>query len=152
MPSSRPLACLISLALAAGCASAFAADPAPAVADKPMASALPFAKTNSAADRKTLAAVRRAVVKDKSLSVSAHNVKMKIDGGVVTLRGGVKSAEEKDKVEALAKSVAGVSSVDNQLTLKGEKTARATTTTTAPATTSDTMSKPAPARTATTTK
>ena len=44
--SIRPLACLIGLALSAGCAGAFAADPAPMPADKPMASATPAAKSS----------------------------------------------------------------------------------------------------------
>lgn len=135
----RTLAHLISLTLAVGCATAIAAD-RPADTAKASATmesrttaadnasgAAPMAKTSRTTDRKTLAAVRRAVVGDKSLSMAAHNVKMKANGGVVTLRGGVRSAEEKDKIEAHAKSVAGVASVDNQLTLKGEKTARAAT-------------------------
>jgi hyperosmotically inducible protein len=115
-------------------------------ANQPSASSAPAAKTARASDRKTLAAVRRVVVKEKSLSVSAHNVKMKMTNGTLLLRGGVKTAEEKDRIEALAKGVAGVASVDNQLTLKGMKTARATTARTA---TTDTT---APSTNAVTTK
>ena len=124
MSSVRPYALALSLVLA-GSATAWAADaPAPAPADRTIVSATPDAKTSRATDRKLLAAARRVVVKDKSLSVSAHNVKMSMNNGVLTLRGGVKSAEEKDKVEELAKGVAGISSVDNQLAVKGTKTAR----------------------------
>jgi hyperosmotically inducible protein len=75
----------------------------------------PQTQSNAKADRELLAAVRRTIVKDKSLSVSAHNIKILVEGGVVTLRGPVKSDEEKSKVEALAKSVTGVSSVDNKV-------------------------------------
>ena len=74
--------------------------------------------SNAKGDRELLAAVRRSVVKDKSLSTSAHNVKILAENGVVTLRGPVKSDEEKTKVEALAKQVAGVTSVQNHLDIK----------------------------------
>ncbi|NYE30051.1 osmotically-inducible protein OsmY [Rhodanobacter sp. K2T2] len=70
------------------------------------------------ADIKLAAAVRRSIYKDKSLSTSAHNVKLVAAQGVVTLRGPVKNADEKAKVEADAKAVSGVSSVDNQLDVK----------------------------------
>ena len=62
--------------------------------------------------------VRRAVVGDKSLSTSAHNVKIVTKEGVVTLRGPVTSEDEKSRVEKLAQQVAGVSSVENQLDVK----------------------------------
>lgn len=75
-------------------------------------------QSNAKGDRELLAAVRRSVVKDKSLSTSAHNVKILAENGVVTLRGPVKSDEEKTKVEALAKQVAGVTSVQNHLDIK----------------------------------
>ncbi len=39
-------------------------------------------------------------------------------GGQVTLRGPVNSAEEKMKIETLAKSAAGNAKVDNQLEVK----------------------------------
>lgn len=73
---------------------------------------------NAKGDRELLAAVRRSVVKDKSLSTMAHNVKILASNGVITLRGPVKSDDEKSKVEALAKQVAGVSSVQNNLDIK----------------------------------
>ena len=75
-------------------------------------------QSNAKGDRELLAAVRRSVVKDKSLSTTAHNVKILASNGVVTLRGPVKSDEEKSKVEALAKQVAGVTSVQNNLDVK----------------------------------
>lgn len=78
----------------------------------------PQTQSNAKADRELLASVRRTIVKDKSLSVTAHNIKILVEGGVVTLRGPVKSDEEKSKVEALAKSVAGVTSVDNKVDIK----------------------------------
>ena len=65
-----------------------------------------------------LAAVRRAVVDDKALSTTAHNVKMVALNGVITLRGPVKNEGEKQKIEELAKQVAGVTRVVNQLDIK----------------------------------
>ncbi|MEC5160693.1 hyperosmotically inducible protein [Janthinobacterium sp. CG_S6] len=86
--------------------------------DKTAATATPQAQSNAESDRKLLAAVRRTVVDDKSLSTSAHNVKILVANGVVTLRGPVNSDTEKSKIEALAKQVAGVSSVNNSLDIK----------------------------------
>lgn len=82
------------------------------------ATATPQAQPNAKADRDVLAAVRKSIVHDKSLSVYAHNVKIVVSGGAVTLRGPVKSDDEKNKVGALAKAVTGVSSVDNQVDIK----------------------------------
>ena len=78
----------------------------------------PTDQPNDKSDIKVAAAVRRAIVKDKSLSMSAHNLKLIAEKGVVTLRGPVKNADEKAKVEADVRGVAGVTSVDNQLDVK----------------------------------
>ncbi len=86
--------------------------------DRSAQTATPIDQPNDKADIKLAAAVRRAIVKDKSLSMSAHNLKMMAAGGVVTLRGPVDSAAEKAGVESVVKGVAGVSRVDNQLDVK----------------------------------
>ena len=57
-------------------------------------------------------------MKDKSLTMTAKNVKIITAGGQVTLRGPVSSAEEKMKIEKLAKTAAGEKKVDNQLEVK----------------------------------
>jgi osmotically-inducible protein OsmY len=88
--------------------------------DRQDAASTPQHQANDASDRKLLAATRRAVVKDKSLSTTAHNVKMMVASGAVTLRGPVKTADEKAKVESLVKQVPGVQSVDNQLDVKAQ--------------------------------
>jgi osmotically-inducible protein OsmY len=49
--------------------------------------------------------VRKAIVSDKALSTYAHNVKVVAQNGTVTLRGPVRSDEEKAKVAQLAQSV-----------------------------------------------
>lgn len=86
--------------------------------DKGGATKTPQNQSNSKQDRNLLAAVRRAIVGDKSLSTMAHNVKVLVEGGVVTLRGPVKNESEKAKVESLAKRVKGITSTDNQLDVK----------------------------------
>jgi len=86
--------------------------------DRDGAMATPQTQDNQATNRSVLAAVRKAIVKDKTLSTLAHNVKVMVQGGVVTLRGPVKSDAEKTSVESVAKQVAGVNSVDNQLDIK----------------------------------
>jgi osmotically-inducible protein OsmY len=64
--------------------------------------------------------IRKAVVSDSSLSVNARNVKIIASNGVVTLRGPVKSQEEKAAIEAKAKSLAGVTSVNNLIEVESK--------------------------------
>ena len=75
-------------------------------------------QSNKSEDIKITAAVRRAVVGDKSLSSTAKNVKIITTNETVTLRGPVKTAEEKEKIEQLAQSAAGNAKIDNQLEVK----------------------------------
>jgi osmotically-inducible protein OsmY len=49
--------------------------------------------------------------------MTAKNVKIITNEGVVTLRGPVKTSEEKAQIAAIAQRVAGVKRVDNQLEL-----------------------------------
>jgi hyperosmotically inducible protein len=86
--------------------------------DKDGASVTPQNQSNAAADRKLLAAVRRAIVKDKSLSTTAHNVKIMTANGAVTLRGPVKTDDEKSRIGTLVKQLDGVTNVDNELDVK----------------------------------
>lgn len=88
--------------------------------DKNGATKSPQDQSNRAQDRELLAAVRRAIVADKSLSTMAKNVKVLVEGGAATLRGPVKSASEKAKVDAHAKSVKGITTTDNQLDVKAD--------------------------------
>jgi hyperosmotically inducible periplasmic protein len=66
-------------------------------------------------DRKITQEVRKSIVADDKLSTSAQNVKIITNDGQVTLRGPVKTAEEKKAIESKAKQVAGVKNVENQL-------------------------------------
>jgi hyperosmotically inducible periplasmic protein len=54
-------------------------------------------------------------VKDKSLSTDAHNVKIIAQGGTITLKGPVKSAEEKQSVEEKAAAVAGKDKINSEI-------------------------------------
>jgi osmotically-inducible protein OsmY len=76
-------------------------------------------QANSAqADRQTTANVRKAIVGDKNLSTYAHNVKIITHGGHVTLKGPVKSDQEKQQVQTDAATAVSADSIDNQLTVK----------------------------------
>ena len=78
----------------------------------------------NASDRDVAKNVRRAIVKDKSLSSYAHNVKVIVQNGSVTLKGPVRSAEESKAVEAKAAEVAGAGNVKNELSIKDETQSR----------------------------
>jgi len=64
--------------------------------------------------------IRRAVVKDDSLSMLAHNVKIVAANGAVTLRGPVKTEQEKVAIANKAEQIAGPNKVDNQLEVKNQ--------------------------------
>ena len=69
-------------------------------------------------DRDITQQIRKAIVKDKSLSSYAHNVKVITQNGMVTLKGPVRSEDEKMAVAAKAAEVAGQDKVINQLDVK----------------------------------
>ncbi len=75
-------------------------------------------QSNAASDRRTAAQVRKALIADKGLSTYAHNVKVLVADGTVTLKGPVKSDDEKQKVAADAASVVSADKIANQLTVK----------------------------------
>lgn len=81
----------------------------------------PGDQPNDSPDVQMAAAVRRAVMADDSLSMTAKNVKIIAVGDTVTLRGPVDTAEEKTKIEKLAHSAASNLKVDNQLEVKPAK-------------------------------
>jgi len=71
-------------------------------------------------DRTIAKEIRSAIVSDKSLSTYAHNVKVISEHGNVTLKGPVRSEEEKKTVEAKATEVAGAGKVTNELSIKAD--------------------------------
>jgi hyperosmotically inducible periplasmic protein len=72
-------------------------------------------------DRDLSQQIRKAVVGDKSLSTYAHNVKIVARNGTVTLKGPVRSDEEKKTIMTKAEEVAGAGKVTDQLTVKPGK-------------------------------
>jgi hyperosmotically inducible protein len=72
-------------------------------------------------DRELARQIRKALIADKNLSTYAHNVKIIASNGSVTLRGPVRSEDEKAVVETKAKGVTGVGDVKNELTVAARR-------------------------------
>jgi hyperosmotically inducible periplasmic protein len=68
-------------------------------------------------DRTLTQQIRKSLVKDKSLSTYAHNVKVVSQNGVVTLKGPVRSEDEKRTVEAKAAEIAGRDNVKSEISV-----------------------------------
>jgi hyperosmotically inducible protein len=64
--------------------------------------------------------IRRAIVKDDQLSMDAKNIKIITVDGAVTLRGPVKTEQEKADIAAKAAQLAGDSNVHNDLEVAGQ--------------------------------
>lgn len=77
-------------------------------------------QSSASSDRVTTQKIRKALIADKSLSTYAHNVKIITVNGAVTLKGPVKSDEEKQQVASKAAEVVDAGKVDNQLTVKAQ--------------------------------
>lgn len=75
-------------------------------------------ESNAKSDRTTTARIRRALIHDKTLSLDAHNVKIIVRNGNVTLKGPVASQQEKQKVLADAGTVVATAKVNDELTVK----------------------------------
>jgi sporulation protein YlmC with PRC-barrel domain len=86
--------------------------------DRDGATLLPGDQGNNEVDRVLTQQIRKALVKDSQLSLIAKNVKIISANGTVTLRGVVKTEQEKTDIAAKAKQVAGDIEVDNQLEVK----------------------------------
>jgi hyperosmotically inducible periplasmic protein len=84
------------------------------VRDRTDAAKTPINQNENQKDIDITANIRKRVV-DTKMSVNAQNVKIITQDGKVTLRGPVKSEEEKTQIEKMAHEVAGASNVDNQL-------------------------------------
>lgn len=69
----------------------------------------------NASDRELTHKIRKLIHDDSNLSTYAHNVKIIAQNGKVTLRGPVRSEEEKANIEAKALEVAGQGNVSNEL-------------------------------------
>jgi hyperosmotically inducible periplasmic protein len=69
----------------------------------------------NAADRSITKEIRSFIMKDKSLSTYAHNIKIITQDGKVTLKGPVRSEDEKAAIESKAVAIAGANNVTDQL-------------------------------------
>lgn len=79
----------------------------------------PIDQSQAAEHIKLTADIRKAVMSDDIMSMTAKNCKIiTTSDGVVTLRGIVRSAAEKDAIEAHAIRIAGETNVVNQLEIK----------------------------------
>lgn len=119
-PFSTSAGLLLSLALAgAAAAQAPVPDKAPDNTGVNQRDRQPGAVTadtqKGKADGDITKEIRQSIVKDKSLSTYAHNVKIITQGGTVTLRGPVSSDADKLAIQAIAVRVAGESNVKNEL-------------------------------------
>jgi hyperosmotically inducible protein len=73
------------------------------------------------ADRALTQKIRKAIHEDATLSTYAHNIKIISQDGKVTLRGPVRSEDEKANIEAKAVAVAGQGNVTDQLEIAPPK-------------------------------
>jgi osmotically-inducible protein OsmY len=84
-------------------------DPNQATADR---------QSNNRSDQDITQQVRQAINADKTFSTYAHNVKVITQDGQVTLKGPVRSDDEKRAIEAKATAIAGDGKVTSELTVK----------------------------------
>jgi len=79
----------------------------------------PLSQSQSMEHVSLTADIRKAVMSDENLSMTAKNCKIiTTSDGVVTLRGVVHSAAERDAIEAHAVRIAGGTTVVNELEIK----------------------------------
>lgn len=74
------------------------------------------------ADLEITRKIRQSIVTDRTLSTYAHNIKIMTQDGSVTLKGPVRTAEEKIAVEAKALEVAGQGKVVSQIEVAAKET------------------------------
>jgi osmotically-inducible protein OsmY len=75
-------------------------------------------QSNTKADRQITASIRKSILADKDLSTYAHNIKIITMNGSVTLKGPVKSEEEKQKIASDAAGIVSADKITNELSVK----------------------------------
>ena len=73
---------------------------------------------NNRSAREITQQIRRALTSDKTLSTYGHNVKVITQNGQVTLKGPVRSDDEKRAIEAKANEIAGANKVTSELDIQ----------------------------------
>jgi len=80
---------------------------------------------DNTSDRDLTRQIRRALVQDKSLSTYGHNVKIVSQNGTVTLKGPVRSEDEKTAIEQKAAQAAGgADKIHSELEVKGDSSGK----------------------------
>lgn len=74
-----------------------------------------FDQSETEADRTITQRIRQEIMKERSLSSNAMNVKIITRNGVVTLRGPVNNANEKTAIVGIARRINGVTNVEDRL-------------------------------------
>jgi hyperosmotically inducible periplasmic protein len=72
----------------------------------------------TAADRDLAKKIRRSISSDSPLSTYAHNIKVIVRDGMVTLKGPVHTEDEKNAIGAKASQITGADKVQNELVVK----------------------------------
>jgi hyperosmotically inducible periplasmic protein len=90
-------------------------------ADRHQSSVTADQQKMSPADRELTRKIRSAIMSDKSLSTYAHNVKIISREGKVTLKGPVRSDDEKAAVLNKASDIAGQQNVIDELQIAPKK-------------------------------
>lgn len=91
------------------------------VTDRSQDAVTPESQSNKKEDVDVTRAIRRAVVKDPSLSVYAHNIKIiTTTHHVVFLRGAVSSSDDVGKIVALAEKNSAGYPVKNQMSVSSK--------------------------------
>jgi len=72
-------------------------------------------------DTETARKIRKAIVADKAMSTYGKNVKVIVKDGKVTLKGPVRSEEEKSSIVAKAREAAGDANVTDEITVAPPK-------------------------------
>lgn len=101
-------------------ASANAENTAKNARDRGNAELTPQDQGRSKSDVETTRNIRRALVKNHDLSMTAKNIKIITVDGKVTLRGPVKTQQERDLINKITQQE-GVSSLNDQLEVKQAK-------------------------------
>lgn len=64
--------------------------------------------------------IHESIAARSDLSTDAHNVEVRLEQGVITLRGQVSSVQDRDAIDSIATGIAGAPRVDNQLKVKAQ--------------------------------
>lgn len=75
----------------------------------------PMDQSNAPADVEITRQIRQEIMEYKDVSIDAANLKVITKSGLVTLRGPVETEQEKLAIAQIARGIAGVTRVDDQI-------------------------------------